>query len=158
MFEGYGQQLLAVQPSQRQPVDVSLWAWMTGLPVHYPDLYTERRFGYFTLCCCQLNEIPEIFQSDDAQRLSLVLGGSHLVFATPILGGRGRWNKKTLASSFSNRRLYWSHAEMPREVHFAHPSHPPLRPSRPLECLIATCCTYITLIWINHFALTVKVP
>lgn len=47
MFEGYGQQLLAVEPSRRQRVDVSLWDRMTGLPVHDPDLYTARRFGYF---------------------------------------------------------------------------------------------------------------
>jgi len=45
VFEGWGQQPLAVGPFERQRVDVPS-GLPDGLPMHDPDLYAERRFGY----------------------------------------------------------------------------------------------------------------
>lgn len=48
-FEGCGQRHLAIQPSQRHHVDVSLQASMTGLPVHDLDLYNGEKVRLFTM-------------------------------------------------------------------------------------------------------------
>lgn len=53
MFEGYGQQILAVQPSQRQRVDVSLWACMRRLPAHDPEQGEKVRLFYIVLLSIQ---------------------------------------------------------------------------------------------------------